>query len=69
MAEPLKYWTSLTTLLEWAGHPEAAAVRAEMRRDLPPGKEPPPDSTVAGWLSWTGSSSTVPRCRRTSRCP
>lgn len=51
MAEPLKYWTALSALLEWAGHPEAAAVRAEMRRDLPRSQEPPADSTVSDWLT------------------
>ncbi|WP_051827635.1 wHTH domain-containing protein [Streptomyces bicolor] len=51
MAEPLKYWTALNALLERAGYPEAAAVRAEMRRDLARDQEPPADSTVAGWLA------------------
>ncbi|MFJ8535684.1 hypothetical protein [Streptomyces sp. NPDC093591] len=51
MAE--KYWAALSTLLEQAGRPEAAAVRAEMRRDLPRGEEPPADSTISEWLGGT----------------
>ncbi|MCZ0987865.1 HD domain-containing protein [Streptomyces diastatochromogenes] len=57
MAVSLGYWKALAKLMELGGHPEAAAVRAEMRRDLARDERPPADSTVADWMA----GRTIPR--------
>ncbi|GGN06717.1 wHTH domain-containing protein [Streptomyces fuscichromogenes] len=51
MAELLGYRRALAELMELAGHPEAASVRAEMRQDLTRAQRPPADSTVADWIA------------------
>ncbi|GAA3800341.1 hypothetical protein GCM10022403_038300 [Streptomyces coacervatus] len=57
MAEPVEYWKALARLMELAGHPEPAAVRAEIAGNLPRTHRPPADSTVADWIS----GRTIPR--------
>ncbi|MCX4763780.1 hypothetical protein OG562_22995 [Streptomyces sp. NBC_01275] len=51
MAEPLDYWKALSRLVESAGRPKGAAVRAAMARGLPRQAPVPAESTVADWTA------------------
>ncbi|GAA4797158.1 HD domain-containing protein [Streptomyces ziwulingensis] len=57
MTEPLDYWTALARLVRLAEEPQAAAVRAAMKREAERDQRVPSDNTVADWVA----RRTIPR--------